>query len=105
MNLIATHSPSKLDDLLGDETSMPRYLRIRDVLRISGLSRPTLYRRIAIKRFPPSVHLGGRACGWHTSALREWMRDPEGYLFAARCMGPAHERLELRDRRLDIPLA
>jgi len=58
---------------------MPAYYRIRDVLRITGLSRPTIYRRIAANRFPPPVHLGGRACGWHASAVQDWISDPGGY--------------------------
>jgi len=58
---------------------MPAYYRIRDVLRITGLSRPTIYRRIAANRFPPPVHLGGRACGWSAAAVQTWVCDPEGY--------------------------
>lgn len=58
---------------------LPVYLRIHDVLRITGLSRPTIYRRIAAKRFPPSVNLGGRACGWPSTAVQTWINDPEGY--------------------------
>ena len=57
----------------------PAFFRIRDVLRITALSRPTLYRRIAARRFPPPVHLGGRACGWPSAALQAWITDPEGY--------------------------
>jgi prophage regulatory protein len=58
----------------------PAFFRIRDVLRITSLSRPTLYRRIAARRFPAPVHLGGRACGWSSAALQKWISDPEGYL-------------------------
>ena len=57
----------------------PAFLRTRDVLRITSLSRATLYRRIAVRRFPAPVHLGGRACGWPTAAIQDWIRDPEGY--------------------------
>lgn len=62
----------------------PAFFRIRDVLRITSLSRPTLYRRIAARRFPPPVHLGGRACGWSSAALQKWISDPEGYFVEAR---------------------
>ncbi|QOJ31397.1 MAG: AlpA family phage regulatory protein [Gammaproteobacteria bacterium] len=61
------------------EQLAPAFFRMRDVLRITGLSRPTLYRRIAARKFPPPVHLGGRACGWPCAALRSWVADPEGY--------------------------
>lgn len=57
----------------------PAFLRIKDVMRVTALSRPTLYRRIAAQRFPRPVHLGGRACGWASSDLAVWIRDPEGY--------------------------
>ena len=57
----------------------PAFLRIKDVMRVTALSRPTLYRRIAAQRFPRPVHLGGRACGWASSDLAAWIRDPEGY--------------------------
>jgi prophage regulatory protein len=61
------------------EAPAPAFLRMRDVQRITGLSRPTLYRRIAAARFPPPVHLGGRACGWPCAALNAWIADPDGY--------------------------
>jgi prophage regulatory protein len=61
------------------DPAAPAFLRIRDVLRITALSRPTIYRRIAAHRFPPPIHLGGRACGWPSAALQSWIEDPEGY--------------------------
>ncbi len=57
----------------------PAFMRTRDVLRITSLSRATLYRRIAARRFPAPVHLGGRACGWPTAEIQDWIRDPQGY--------------------------
>lgn len=57
----------------------PAFYRIRDVLRITALSRPTLYRRIAARRFPAPVRLGGRACGWSVTELQAWIADPDGY--------------------------
>jgi predicted DNA-binding transcriptional regulator AlpA len=81
----AAHSSAQMIDLRGLEITQaalqfaPAFLRTRDVLRITSLSRATLYRRIATRRFPAPVHLGGRACGWSTSALQDWINDPEGY--------------------------
>ena len=60
-------------------SATPAFYRISDVLRITAPSRPTLYRRIAAGRFPPPVHLGGRACGWSAAALQAWIDDHEGY--------------------------
>lgn len=39
----------------------PAFYRLRDVMRITALSRSTIYRRVAEGRFPAPVHLGGRA--------------------------------------------
>lgn len=58
----------------------PAFYRMRDVIRITSLSRPTLYRRIAAGRFPAPIKLGGRACGWTSESLAAWIQDPDGYL-------------------------
>lgn len=60
-------------------TAAPAFFRIADVMRITALSRATLYRRIADGKFPSPVHLGGRACGWTPAALQAWIADPGGY--------------------------
>jgi len=73
-----THSSEALVTPHGERVT-PAFVRIRDVLRITGLSRPTVYRRIAANRFPSPIHLGGRACGWPYAALQAWIADPEGY--------------------------
>ncbi|MBS0291236.1 helix-turn-helix transcriptional regulator [Comamonas flocculans] len=57
----------------------PAFFRMVDVVRITALSRATVYRRIAEGRFPPPVHLGGRACGWPPSDLQRWIDDPQSY--------------------------
>lgn len=57
----------------------PAFYRLRDVIRISALSRSTIYRRIAEGRFPPPVTLGGRASGWPRETLQTWIDDPEGF--------------------------
>ncbi|WP_444812952.1 helix-turn-helix transcriptional regulator [Variovorax fucosicus] len=60
-------------------TAAPAFFRIADVMRITALSRATVYRRIADGIFPPPVHLGGRACGWTPASLQAWIDDPGGY--------------------------
>ena len=60
----------------------PAFYRLRDVTRITALSRTTIYRRIAERRFPPPVHLRGRASAWPSEKLQEWIDDPEGYRVA-----------------------
>nr|WP_241696197.1 AlpA family phage regulatory protein [Solimonas terrae] len=50
-----------------------------DIVRITGLSRATIYRRIGAGRFPAPVNLGGRACGWPSAALQTWIEAPDRY--------------------------
>lgn len=57
----------------------PAFYRLADVLRITALSRATIYRRIAEGCFPRPIHLGGRACGWTPAALEAWISNPEEY--------------------------
>lgn len=67
------------DDTDHTALTVPAYFRLRDVLHLTSLTRPTLYRRIAAGRFPPPVHLGGRICAWSRVALQTWIADPENY--------------------------
>jgi prophage regulatory protein len=62
----------------------PAFYRLRDVVNITALSRSTIYRRIAEGRFPAPVHLGGRASGWPSAALQQWVDNPEAYQMIER---------------------
>ncbi|MDO8776803.1 MAG: AlpA family phage regulatory protein [Burkholderiaceae bacterium] len=61
----------------------PAFYRLRDVMRITALSRSTIYRRIAEGRFPAPVHLGGRASAWQCASLQLWIDNPEKYRASA----------------------
>ncbi len=52
-----------------------RFLRLPDVIARTGLSRSTIYVRLAEGRFPRPVSLGGRAVGWIEAELDEWLRE------------------------------
>lgn len=73
----------------------PAFYRIADVVRLTSLSRATVYRRIADGRFPKPVHLGGRACGWTPEELQAWIDDPTQY----RAVTTAPATQEIRPRR------
>jgi predicted DNA-binding transcriptional regulator AlpA len=60
-------------------SAVPAFYRLRDVVRISALSKSTIYRRIAEGRFPAPVSLGPRASAWPREALQAWINDPEGF--------------------------
>jgi prophage regulatory protein len=57
------------------EASPNTILRLTDVLRRTGLSRSTLYNRIANGKFPHQVSLGGRAMGWLNSEVEDWINE------------------------------
>ena len=57
-----------------------RIIRMRTVLDRTGLSRSTLYRKMAEGSFPRSVKLGEHSAGWHESAVNEWIRTPTDYV-------------------------
>jgi prophage regulatory protein len=48
-------------------------LRLPAVKMRTGLSRSTIYLRIAQGEFPAPVSLGGRAVGWVESEVDEWI--------------------------------
>ena len=50
-----------------------RILRLPEVIQLTGLSRSSIYLRIANHEFPESVSLGGRAVGWLEQDVDEWI--------------------------------
>ena len=52
-----------------------RILRRKQVQELTGLSRSTIYLRIAQGTFPRAVSLGARAVGWLESEVDEWLNS------------------------------
>jgi prophage regulatory protein len=50
-------------------------LRLPGVKRITGLSRSTIYLRIAEGTFPKPISLGDRAVGWLEDDLQMWLQQ------------------------------
>lgn len=50
-------------------------LRLPAVLSTVGLSRSSIYLRIAQGTFPKPVSLGARAVGWLQCDIEEWVRQ------------------------------
>lgn len=61
-----------------------KIIRLKTVLARTGLSRSTLYRKIAEGTFPPQVKISIHGTGWHESAVNFWIADPVGYRQAPR---------------------
>ena len=51
-----------------------RLLHLREVLRLTSLSRSTVYRLMGLGQFPKSVPLGGRVA-WVEAEVTEWIDD------------------------------
>lgn len=56
-----------------------RIIRLKTVLTRTGLSRSTLYRKIAEGTFPRQVRISVHGAGWHESAINRWIADPARY--------------------------
>jgi prophage regulatory protein len=56
-----------------------RIIRLKTVLARTGLSRSTLYRKIAEGTFPAQVRISIHGAGWHESAVNGWIADPAAY--------------------------
>lgn len=56
-----------------------RIIRLKTVLDRTGLSRSTIYRKIAEGTFPSQVKISVHGAGWHESAINRWIADPGDY--------------------------
>ncbi|GGC03856.1 hypothetical protein GCM10011494_22880 [Novosphingobium endophyticum] len=56
-----------------------KIIRIKTVLARTGLSRSTMYRKIAEGSFPSQVKISIHGAGWRESSVNRWIADPIGY--------------------------
>ena len=52
-----------------------KIIRLPVVKAATGLSRSSLYARIAENDFPKQINLGGRAVGWLASDIENWIKQ------------------------------
>jgi prophage regulatory protein len=57
-----------------DAPDVDRFIRLPHVLRIAGVSKPTLYRWQNAGQFPLGVKLGPNTTGWLKSEVDRWLR-------------------------------
>ena len=50
-----------------------KIMRLPEVIHMTGLSRSTIYLRMAKGSFPLTSSLGERAVGWLLSDIEEWL--------------------------------
>ena len=53
-----------------------RIIRLKTVLSRTGLSRSTIYRKIAEGTFPVQLKISTNGTGWHESDINRWVADP-----------------------------
>lgn len=79
--------PAELAVMDSAKASMPkmkRFLRLRQVIETTGVSRSAIYRKIAASDFPRPIHIGPNSVAWSEAEILRWMderelsRDSEG---------------------------
>ena len=50
-----------------------RFLRISEVIFVTGLSKATLYRLMAKGQFPKQIKISSGAVGWRESEVMDWL--------------------------------
>lgn len=55
------------------------FVRLPDVLALTGLSRSTTYSMIQQNRFPAPVKLTAHASGWRVGDVHAWLADSAGW--------------------------
>ena len=63
----------------GNSAAPSSILRIKAVMQRTGLTRPTLYRKIAEGTFPRQIRISTNCIGWRESAVDAWLRSPMDY--------------------------
>jgi len=56
-----------------------RIVRLKTVLARTGLSRSTIYRKIAEGTFPAQLKISMNGSGWHESDIDRWIANPAGW--------------------------
>lgn len=56
-----------------------RFLRMEAILYRTGLSRATIYRKMADGTFPNRVRLSTRCNGWREAEVESWLANPGAY--------------------------
>lgn len=61
---------------VGNHARLDRFMRVEEVLYLTGMSCSTLYRKIGRGTFPRQVNLGVNMVAWRESQIADWMQNP-----------------------------
>ena len=53
--------------------AQPRFLRVREVLEMTGMSRSFIYAQMAEGTFPKQIAIGANSVVWLESDVTKWM--------------------------------
>ena len=56
--------------------SIDRFMRLAEVLQVTGLGRNTVYRRMREGTFPKQIKIGPNSVAWRQSEIAQWMLNP-----------------------------
>ena len=70
-------TPRDIESLVGHPAGRTKHriMRLPEVISVTGLSRSTIYFRMALGTFPKQVCLGGRAVGWLEDEIQNWLQQ------------------------------
>ena len=54
---------------------MGRIIRLPELLRLTGMSRATIYRWLGKGEFPKPLQLGPNSIGWRADVVAEWLES------------------------------
>ncbi len=54
---------------------MSKILKLPEVMKVTALSRSSIYAFIKTKKFPKPIQLGERAVGWLESDVQAWIAN------------------------------
>jgi len=54
---------------------MKRFLKLTEIVEVTGLSRSSIYRLVEIGQFPQQVKLGSRSVAWLSTEIDDWMTN------------------------------
>ena len=55
------------------ETTAPRLIRLRDVMRMTGLGRSSVYANVKAGEFPAPIKLSARSAAWVQQEVFDWI--------------------------------
>ena len=79
LRLVSAIVRNDQQEAAGPCVNQTRIIRMKTVLARTGLSRSTIYRKMAEGTFPRRLKISTNGAGWHESDINRWTADPVGW--------------------------